>query len=255
MDDLMAEFLAETSEGLAAVDDALLRLERQPEDRAPLAEIFRIVHTIKGTCELPWPAAAGETGPCGGECAWAAIATARCPSPRKGCRSCSRRWMASRPSWRRWRQREPETGRRGRRADRPAGCRLCRAAACRPCLLRLPCCRRGLFIGVLRRSGGGSGPGRARRGGGPAGAPGQRSGRDGESSGSGGSARCPARRRAGTADDPRLGGGAGGSDAAGQRAGADAQPAAATGAQPRRIRPSRYRCSGCPTSPRICRKG
>ncbi|MDW8400023.1 MAG: Hpt domain-containing protein, partial [Acetobacteraceae bacterium] len=50
MDDLIADFLAETMEGLAAVDDALLRLERSPEDRAPVTEIFRIVHTIKGTC-------------------------------------------------------------------------------------------------------------------------------------------------------------------------------------------------------------
>jgi two-component system chemotaxis sensor kinase CheA len=50
MDDLLADFLAETTEGLVAVDDALLRLERAPGERGPVAEIFRIVHTIKGTC-------------------------------------------------------------------------------------------------------------------------------------------------------------------------------------------------------------
>jgi two-component system chemotaxis sensor kinase CheA len=50
MDDLLADFLAETIEALASLDDALLRLERMPDDRATIGEIFRIVHTIKGTC-------------------------------------------------------------------------------------------------------------------------------------------------------------------------------------------------------------
>jgi two-component system chemotaxis sensor kinase CheA len=50
MDDLLADFLTETHEGLSAVDEALLRLERAPEDAPTLAEIFRQVHTIKGTC-------------------------------------------------------------------------------------------------------------------------------------------------------------------------------------------------------------
>ncbi len=50
MDDLLADFLTETNEGLAAVDDALLRLERTPNDAPTLSEVFRIVHTIKGTC-------------------------------------------------------------------------------------------------------------------------------------------------------------------------------------------------------------
>ena len=31
-------------------DSALVRLERTPDDRATLALIFRLVHTIKGTC-------------------------------------------------------------------------------------------------------------------------------------------------------------------------------------------------------------
>ena len=50
MDELLIEFLAETSESLAALDDALLRLEREPGDAAQLADVFRLVHTIKGTC-------------------------------------------------------------------------------------------------------------------------------------------------------------------------------------------------------------
>ncbi len=50
MDDLLADFLTETSEGLVALDSALVRLERNPDDKATLSEVFRIVHTVKGTC-------------------------------------------------------------------------------------------------------------------------------------------------------------------------------------------------------------
>ena len=50
MDDLLTDFLTETQEGLGALDAALVRLERAPEDMATLSEVFRIVHTIKGTC-------------------------------------------------------------------------------------------------------------------------------------------------------------------------------------------------------------
>jgi len=50
MDDLIADFLTETHEGLAALDSALLRLEKSPNDQPTLSEIFRAVHTIKGTC-------------------------------------------------------------------------------------------------------------------------------------------------------------------------------------------------------------
>jgi len=50
MDDLIADFLTETHEGLAALDVALLRLEKSPNDKQTLSEIFRLVHTIKGTC-------------------------------------------------------------------------------------------------------------------------------------------------------------------------------------------------------------
>ncbi len=50
MDELLTDFLAETTEGLAALDSALLKLERAPADGATLAVVFRLVHTIKGTC-------------------------------------------------------------------------------------------------------------------------------------------------------------------------------------------------------------
>ncbi|MCP1334913.1 chemotaxis protein CheA [Futiania mangrovi] len=49
-DDLVQEFVAETAEGLAEADGLLLALERDPSDADALARIFRIVHTIKGTC-------------------------------------------------------------------------------------------------------------------------------------------------------------------------------------------------------------
>ena len=50
MDDLLADFLTETHEGLTALDSALVRLERTPDDQPTLSEVFRLVHTIKGTC-------------------------------------------------------------------------------------------------------------------------------------------------------------------------------------------------------------
>ena len=50
MDELLADFLTETSEGLTELDSALVRLERQPADAPTLAVVFRLVHTIKGTC-------------------------------------------------------------------------------------------------------------------------------------------------------------------------------------------------------------
>ena len=50
MDDLLVDFLTETREGLQSLDGALLQLERSPGDRQVLSEVFRTVHTIKGTC-------------------------------------------------------------------------------------------------------------------------------------------------------------------------------------------------------------
>ena len=50
MDDLLSDFLTETNESLAALDVALVTLERTPDDAETLSGIFRLVHTIKGTC-------------------------------------------------------------------------------------------------------------------------------------------------------------------------------------------------------------
>jgi two-component system chemotaxis sensor kinase CheA len=49
VDDLTKEFLAESREGLDRMDRCLTQLETQPGDRELLSEIFRSVHTIKGT--------------------------------------------------------------------------------------------------------------------------------------------------------------------------------------------------------------
>ncbi len=50
MDDLLSEFLTETNEGLGLLDTELVKLERHPNDQELLSNIFRLVHTIKGTC-------------------------------------------------------------------------------------------------------------------------------------------------------------------------------------------------------------
>ncbi|MBR9824652.1 MAG: chemotaxis protein CheA [Alphaproteobacteria bacterium] len=67
MDDLISEFLTETSESLDVIDSELVRFENNPEDRAILDNIFRLLHTVKGTCgflglpRLEAVAHAGET--------------------------------------------------------------------------------------------------------------------------------------------------------------------------------------------------
>ncbi len=50
MDDLLSEFLTETNEGLAVLDVELVKLEQNPNDEDLLSNIFRYMHTIKGTC-------------------------------------------------------------------------------------------------------------------------------------------------------------------------------------------------------------
>ncbi len=49
MDELMREFLIESQEGLDRMEQCLTALEERPKDTALLADIFRSVHTIKGT--------------------------------------------------------------------------------------------------------------------------------------------------------------------------------------------------------------
>jgi len=50
MDDLIGEFITETTESLALLDLELVNLEKNPQDSAILGTIFRVMHTIKGTC-------------------------------------------------------------------------------------------------------------------------------------------------------------------------------------------------------------
>ncbi|MFQ5618857.1 MAG: chemotaxis protein CheW [Rhodospirillales bacterium] len=50
MDDLLNEFLTESAESLAVIDGELVKFEQNPQDTAILQNIFRLVHTIKGTC-------------------------------------------------------------------------------------------------------------------------------------------------------------------------------------------------------------
>lgn len=50
MDDLLSEFLTETTESLSVLDVELVKLEQNPNDPDILQNIFRLVHTIKGTC-------------------------------------------------------------------------------------------------------------------------------------------------------------------------------------------------------------
>ncbi len=50
MDELLSEFLTETGESIALLDVELVNLEKNPNDPELLGEIFRVVHTVKGTC-------------------------------------------------------------------------------------------------------------------------------------------------------------------------------------------------------------
>jgi two-component system chemotaxis sensor kinase CheA len=50
MDDLLREFLTETSESIATLDVELVQLEQNPNNPGLIDNIFRLVHTIKGTC-------------------------------------------------------------------------------------------------------------------------------------------------------------------------------------------------------------
>src|ERR1700760_374746 len=67
MDDLLRDFLIETNESLDVVDVELVRFEQEPNNAEILGNVFRLVHTIKGTCgflglpRLEALAHAGET--------------------------------------------------------------------------------------------------------------------------------------------------------------------------------------------------
>src|SRR5258708_18155643 len=50
MDDLLQEFVTETNESIDVVDVELARFEQDPNNEKILNNVFRLVHTIKGTC-------------------------------------------------------------------------------------------------------------------------------------------------------------------------------------------------------------
>ena len=56
MGELLQEFLVESAENMEAVAPQLLEFESDPSNRDAVADIFRLLHTIKGACgflELP----------------------------------------------------------------------------------------------------------------------------------------------------------------------------------------------------------
>ncbi|WP_298423391.1 hybrid sensor histidine kinase/response regulator [Rhodoblastus sp.] len=50
MDEMLQEFLTESAEQIEAASAQIVAFERHPEDESLIASIFRLVHTIKGTC-------------------------------------------------------------------------------------------------------------------------------------------------------------------------------------------------------------
>lgn len=49
-DEVITEFLIESAENLARLDQEMVRIEQTPGDQQILAGVFRTIHTIKGTC-------------------------------------------------------------------------------------------------------------------------------------------------------------------------------------------------------------
>jgi flagellar motor protein MotB/HPt (histidine-containing phosphotransfer) domain-containing protein len=49
-DEIVKDFLVESSENLDLLDRELIKLEKDPGNRETLSSIFRTIHTIKGTC-------------------------------------------------------------------------------------------------------------------------------------------------------------------------------------------------------------
>ena len=50
MDELLNDFLIETNEHIEAAGELLVAFEREPSNKATIGKIFRLFHTIKGTC-------------------------------------------------------------------------------------------------------------------------------------------------------------------------------------------------------------
>ena len=52
MDDALQTFLIESRELLQAMEEALLNLESEPDDKEAIGAVFRAAHTIKGSAGL-----------------------------------------------------------------------------------------------------------------------------------------------------------------------------------------------------------
>ena len=50
MDEYVRDFVQESEENITALNNALLRLENDPDDDAAMEEVFRTAHTLKGNC-------------------------------------------------------------------------------------------------------------------------------------------------------------------------------------------------------------
>ena len=50
MEEVLREFVTEALDSVESVDQELVRFEQEPTNAATLANIFRLVHTVKGTC-------------------------------------------------------------------------------------------------------------------------------------------------------------------------------------------------------------
>ncbi len=48
--ELLAEFLTESSENMASIEEQLMALESNPQDEDLVNAIFRVIHTVKGSC-------------------------------------------------------------------------------------------------------------------------------------------------------------------------------------------------------------
>ncbi len=52
MDELLADFLTETTEHIEGIESFLVLFEQNPSDADAVTQIFRLLHTIKGTCSF-----------------------------------------------------------------------------------------------------------------------------------------------------------------------------------------------------------
>ena len=52
MDEIVQDFLVECHEMLDHLDESFVMLEENPSDTVVLSSIFRVLHTIKGTCSF-----------------------------------------------------------------------------------------------------------------------------------------------------------------------------------------------------------